>query len=338
MGYSGAMKTMTITATEKQNWQAFAVKALEIEHTGLAALVEAAKAQLGENIAKAVGMIMACSGRVIISGIGKSGHVGRKMAATLASTGTPASYVHPAEASHGDLGMIMQQDVVIVISNSGESPELRDILDYTRRFDVPLIAVCGKGKSALAKAADLVLLIPKVEEACPIGLAPTTSTLLQMALGDALAVTLLEAKGFAAQDFHAFHPGGKLGAKLKQVKDVMHRQDSLPLVALGSLMADALVEMSARSFGCLGIIDQEQKLVGMITDGDLRRHMGPQLLSANVDDVMTANPKTLQGSVLASEALERMNRGKITTIFVVNENHHAIGLIHIHDLLRLGVS
>ncbi len=277
-------------------------------------------------------------GRVIISGMGKSGHVGRKIASTLASTGTPAMFVHPAEASHGDLGMITPQDVVIMLSNSGESAELRDILNYTQRFSVPLIAVTTNADSTLGKTADIVLLLPPAREACPNGLAPTTSTLLQLALGDALAIALLEDKGFTAKNFREFHPGGKLGAQLKHVSDVMRKADALPLSTADQKMSDALVIMTEKSCGCLGVVDGSQKLAGIVTDGDLRRHMSNDLLNLTVAEVMTMSPKTIEPQALASEALEILNSANITSIFVVDEERRPIGLIHIHDLLRIGVN
>ncbi len=330
------MKTQFPPAQQRAKWRASATRALEIERDGLASLAAASAEALGEAIADAVAVIINAQGRVIVSGIGKSGHVGRKIASTLASTGTPASFVHPAEASHGDLGMITQQDVVIILSNSGESAELRDMLDYTQRFSVPLIAMCSRPESALAKAADIVLLTPQAQEACPIGMAPTTSTLLQLALGDALAIALLEDKGFTPQNFREFHPGGKLGAQLKHVSDVMHRGAALPLVQTGSAMSEALVVMSSKSFGCIGVIGNAGNLIGIITDGDLRRHMSPALLQQRVDDIMTGDPKTITPDMLASEALERLNAAKITSVFVV-ENDKPTGLVHIHDLLRIGV-
>jgi arabinose-5-phosphate isomerase len=328
---------MNTSLEKRQSWRMSATKALEIERDGLALLASASHAELGEALADAVELIVKATGRVIISGMGKSGHVGRKFASTLASTGTPASFVHPAEASHGDLGMITPQDVVIMLSNSGESSELRDMLDYTQRFAVPLIAICSKPESTLAKAADVVLLTPQAQEACPIGLAPTTSTLLQLALGDALAIALLEDKGFTKANFREFHPGGKLGAALKHVADVMHGNNALPLVQLGTLMSDALVVMSTKSFGCIGVISMQNRLVGIITDGDLRRHMSPNLLQAKVDEIMTASPKTIHQEMLASEALERLNAAKITSIFVVDLSTKPVGIVHIHDLLRIGL-
>jgi arabinose-5-phosphate isomerase len=301
-------------------------------------LIASLTGELGVAIANAVELISASKGRVIISGMGKSGHVGRKIAATLASTGTPAMFVHPAEASHGDLGMITAQDVVVMLSTSGESAELRDILNYTRRFAVPLIAITSRADSTLGRTADIVLLLPQAREACPNGLAPTTSTLLQLALGDALAIALLEDKGFTAKNFHEFHPGGKLGAQLKNVSDVMRKADALPLSVPGTKMSEALVVMTEKACGCLGIIDAHGKLVGILTDGDLRRHMSSDLLNLQIQDVMTKSPKTIEPDALTSEALEILNSKSITCIFVIDEEGKPVGLIHIHDLLRIGVT
>jgi arabinose-5-phosphate isomerase len=332
------MTKQKFSAATRAKWQASAARALEIESAGLASLAASSRAALGEAIADAVALIVAAKGRVIVSGIGKSGHVGRKIASTMASTGTPASFVHPSEASHGDLGMITPQDVVLMLSNSGESAELRDMLDYAKRFAVPLIAVTSKSASSLALAADVVLLCPHAQEACSIGLAPTTSTLMQLAMGDALAIALLDDKGFSPADFRAFHPGGKLGAQLKHVRDIMHKGAALPLVESGSDMGAALLVMSSKSFGCVGVVNRSGLLTGIITDGDLRRHMSPKLLQSNVDEIMTAAPKTVNPEMLASEALERLNAAKITSIFVVDESGKPAGLIHIHDLLRFGVA
>jgi arabinose-5-phosphate isomerase len=328
---------MTTISTKRDNWRNSATKALEIERDGLAQLTTASMGALGEAISDAVELISKANGRVIISGMGKSGHVGRKFASTLASTGTPASFVHPAEASHGDLGMITAQDVVIMLSNSGESSELRDMLDYTQRFAVPLIAICSQPESTLAKAADVVLLTPQAQEACPIGLAPTTSTLLQLALGDAIAIALLEDKGFTKANFREFHPGGKLGAALKHVSDVMHSGAALPLVISGTKMGAALVVMSSKSFGCIGVTKADGALQGIITDGDLRRHMSSNLLDQQVYIIMTPAPKTIDAAMLATEALERLNAAKITSIFVVDNETKPVGLVHIHDLLRIGL-
>lgn len=318
-------------------WQASATRALQIESEGLAALVADSAGALGAAIADAVDLITNAQGRVIVSGIGKSGHVARKIASTLSSTGTPASFVHPSEASHGDLGMITNKDVVLILSNSGESSELRDMLEYAKRFAVKLIAICSRSDSSLAKAADVLLLCPQAQEACSIGLAPTTSTLMQLALGDALAIALLDDKGFSPADFRAFHPGGKLGAQLKHVHNLMHKGGALPLVASGSAVGPAILVMTSKSFGCVGVVDLGGKLIGIVTDGDLRRHMSPQLLQNTVDEIMTHSPKSISPEMLAIEALERLNSAKITSVFVVDENALPVGLVHIHDLLRLGV-
>jgi arabinose-5-phosphate isomerase len=268
--------------------------------------------------------------------MGKSGHIGRKIAATLASTGTPALFVHPAEASHGDLGMITADDVIMALSWSGETVELKNLIDYSKRYRIGLIAITADVGSTLAKAADVVLALPQAREACPHNLAPTTSSLMQLALGDALAIALLESRGFTALDFGALHPGGRLGAALKTVHDIMHRGDKVPLASVGERMSDALVEMTAKGFGCVGIT-QGQKLVGIITDGDLRRKMRPDLLDLQVETVMTKMPKTIRPDQLASEALEILNSSKITALFVV-EAGVPIGIVHMHDLLRAGVA
>jgi arabinose-5-phosphate isomerase len=274
---------------------------------------------------------------VIVTGIGKSGHVGQKVAATFASTGTPAFFVHPSEASHGDLGMITRDDAIVAISWSGESVELGNILTYSRRFKVPLIAITSRSDSALGKQSDVVLEMPRAKEACPHGLAPTTSTTMQLAMGDCLAIALLEAKGFTAHDFSVFHPGGSLGASLKFVADIMHTGDRLPLVGEDRIMSEALVTMTQKSFGCLGVIDGKGRLVGMITDGDLRRHMGPELLKARVSDIMTKRPNTLSPDMLASAALQQINSLKRTQMFVVDKGK-PVGVVHVHDLLRAGVA
>jgi arabinose-5-phosphate isomerase len=318
-------------------WRASAKRALSTETDGMQLLIAAMDGELGDALVRAVDGIRKARGRVILTGMGKSGHVARKIAATLASTGTPASFVHPAEASHGDLGMITPDDVIIMISNSGESPELRDILTYSRRFKVLLIAITAKPASTLGMEADITLPLPAAREACPNGLAPTTSTLLQMALGDALAMALLEDKGFSAHDFKTFHPGGKLGAQLKHVRDIMHQRGELPLADAATPMSEALILMTQRSYGCLGVTDAGGKLIGIVTDGDLRRHMSAELLDLTVDHVMTRAPKTIDPSALTSEALEMLQAAKITSLFVIDDEHRPIGLVHIHDLLRVGI-
>ena len=314
-----------------------ALRTLATEADGIAALVVAIRDGLGAPLIAAVDLIAKSKGRLIVTGMGKSGHVGRKIAATFASTGTPAYFVHPGEASHGDLGMITRDDVIMALSWSGETVELKDLIDYSRRFRAGLIAVTADAESTLAKSADVVLLLPPAREACPHNLAPTTSSLMQLALGDALAVALLESRGFTALDFRGLHPGGRLGAKLKFIRDVMHTGAAVPLRPLGTAMADAIVEMTAKGFGCVGITDRDGRLAGIITDGDLRRHMGPDLLAARVDDVMTPHPKTVSGDQLVSEALELLNSSKITAVFV-DGNGAPVGIVHLHDLLRAGVA
>ncbi len=276
-------------------------------------------------------------GRVIVTGMGKSGHVGRKIAATLASTGTPAQYVHPGEASHGDLGMITGHDAILALSNSGETAELSDVLDHSRRFGIPLVAITARAESALAQAADLAIILPDAAEACPHGLTPTTSTTMMLALGDALAVALLERKGFSADDFKMFHPGGKLGRKLLRVADLMHDGNELPVITADRAMSEALIVMTTKRFGCVGVIDDAGRLAGIVTDGDLRRHMEPGLTERAVKDVMTANPRTVRAGMLAGEALRVMNERSITTLFVVDEDRRPAGILHVHDLLRAGV-
>jgi arabinose-5-phosphate isomerase len=312
------------------------LRTLDAEAGGIAALTAAMHDGLGPAFNAAADAIRAARGRVVVTGMGKSGHVGHKIAATLSSTGTPALFVHPAEASHGDLGMITADDVIMALSWSGETVELKNLIDYSRRHRISLIAVTADANSTLAKAADIVLTLPQAREACPHNLAPTTSSLMQLALGDALAIALLESRGFTAFDFGALHPGGRLGAALKTVRQLMHGGAEIPQVPLGSTMSTALVEMTAKGFGCVGILDRGT-LVGIITDGDLRRKMRPDLLERTVDEVMTRKPKTIRPDQLASEALEVLNSAKITSLFVV-EAAAPIGIVHLHDLLRAGVA
>ena len=314
-----------------------ALRTLGTEADGIAALIAAIRGAHGEPFVAAVELIARAKGRLIVTGMGKSGHIGRKIAATFASTGTPAYFVHPGEASHGDLGMITRADVIMALSWSGETVELKDLIDYSRRFRAGLIAVTADSESTLAKSADVVLLLPQAREACPHNLAPTTSSLMQLALGDALAVALLESRGFTALDFRGLHPGGRLGAKLKFIRDVMHAGAAVPLRPLGTTMAEAIVEMTAKGFGCVGITERDGRLAGIVTDGDLRRHMGPDLPAARVDDVMTPHPKTVSGDQLVSEALELLNSSKITAVIVV-ESGAPVGIVHLHDLLRAGVA
>ena len=305
-----------------------------------ASALRALAASLDDSFTRAVDVMEAATGRVVVTGMGKSGHVGRKIAATLASTGTPAMFVHPAEASHGDLGMIIGGDVVLALSNSGETPELAAVLAHARRFAIPIIGTTARADAALARAADVVLLLPRVAEACPMGLAPTTSTVLQMALGDALAVALLTRRGFTAADYPRVHPGGRLGARLRRVRDVMHQGDAMPLAPPDLPMDAALLRMTEKRFGCLGVTDGSGRLIGIVTDGDLRRHMGPGLLARRVADVMTRDPRTIGPDALAAEALHLMNvRDRaITALFVREADGRPIGILHVHDLLRAGIA
>ncbi len=293
---------------------------------------------LDEHFAEAVQLILQAPGRIIISGIGKSGHIGHKIAATLASTGTPAYFVHPAEASHGDLGMVSKGDVVLAISNSGEAPELANLLAFTRRFGIPLIGLSSKPESTLMKQADVHLLIPSMGEACGFGMVPSISTTLTLAMGDALAIALMKYRDFRPEDFRAFHPGGKLGAQLSTVQDLMHSGAALPLVAADTPMGDTLIVISQKGFGVAGVTDPSGALAGIITDGDLRRHLDG-LMGKSAAQVMTSNPTTIAPGALAQEAVAIMNDRKITSLFVVEPEGagQALGLLHIHDCLRVGL-
>jgi arabinose-5-phosphate isomerase len=314
-----------------------AIRTITTEQAGIQALAAALDNGLADPFADAVAKISAITGRVIVTGVGKSGHIGAKLAATLASTGTPAFFVHPAEANHGDLGMIASDDVVIAMSWSGESAELKGIVSYARRFAIPIVAITANEASILARESDVVLCLPRAPEACPHGLAPTTSTLLQLAIGDAIAVALLEARGFTADHFRTFHPGGQLGANLTLIGDVMHSGERLPLVTSGTSMRDAILEISRKGFGCVGIVDGDGGLAGIITDGDLRRHIDSDLLSLSVEQVMTHNPKTISPDMLAATALQIINSSAITTLMVV-EGGQPVGIVHLHDLLRIGTA
>jgi arabinose-5-phosphate isomerase len=325
---------MTVAASKpEKDLLDSAKRVLRLEIEGLQALSE----NLDQSFIQALDLLSAMAGRCVISGMGKSGHIGRKIVATLASTGTPAFFVHPGEASHGDLGMIAEQDVIIALSNSGETVELADLVAYTKRFKIPLIGITGKPQSSLARAATVALLLPDTSEACPMGLAPTTSTTAMLALGDALAVAMLERKGFSPDDFHVFHPGGKLGSQLLKVADIMHGGDEIPLVPADMAMSEAIVIMTAKSFGCLGIIGDDGALQGILTDGDLRRHMGADLMTQLAGDVMTPGGRSIGPDALASEALATMNSKAITTLFVV-DGSRPVGIVHIHDCLRVGVA
>ena len=314
-----------------------ALRTLEAEGSGVEALATALRDGLGSAFAASIELIRAAQGRVIVTGMGKSGHVGHKIASTFASTGTPALFVHPAEASHGDLGMITKNDVILALSWSGETAELKNLTEYSQRHKIGLIAMTASPDSTLAKTADVVLTLPQAREACPHNLAPTTSALMQLALGDALAIALLESHGFTAIDFGQLHPGGKLGTLLKQVRDLMHSGASVPLAPLGTAMSDAILEMSTKGFGCVGIIDAKGMLVGIITDGDLRRHMRNNLLDAHVDEIMTRTPKTVRPDQLISETLELLNSMNVTALFAVDAGK-PVGVIHVHDLLRAGAA
>jgi arabinose-5-phosphate isomerase len=321
---------------------ASALRTLDAEASGIAALSAALRDGLGRALIAAVGVIRASQkneapGRLIVTGMGKSGHVARKLAATFASTGTPAFFVHPSEASHGDLGMITKDDVIVALSWSGETAELKNLIDYSRRHKISLIGMTSDSGSTLGRAADVVLALPQAREACPHNLAPTTSSLMQLALGDALAIALLESGGFSPQDFHVLHPGGRLGALLKFARDVMRKGDAIPLARSGSRMSEAVVEMSTKGVGCIGIVDAHGQLCGIITDGDLRRHMRPGLTEAAVDEIMTPRPKTCRPDQLVSEVIEALNAAKITAMFVV-EGARPVGVLHLHDLLRIGVA
>jgi arabinose-5-phosphate isomerase len=316
---------------------ASALRTVATEQAGVAALAAALENGLAEPFAHAVDTVSRIDGRVIVTGVGKSGHIGSKIAATLASTGTPAFFVHPAEANHGDLGMIARDDAIIAMSWSGESKELMGIVAYSRRFSIPLIAITAGATSALARAADVVLILPTVPEACPHGLAPTTSTLLQLVVGDALAIALLEARGFTPDHFRTFHPGGQLGANLTQIHEIMHVGDRLPLVTSGTGMREAILELSSKGFGCVAITSADGALVGIITDGDIRRHIGSNLMEMSVDQVMTKKPKTAAPDTLVATALQTINNSAITSLMVV-EGRRPVGLVHLHDLLRIGAA
>jgi arabinose-5-phosphate isomerase len=318
-----------------------ALRTLEAGGSGISAISAALQGPLGQAFAAAVDLIREAKGRVIVTGLGKSGHVARKIASTLASTGTPAFFVHAAEASHGDLGMITPDDVIIALSWSGEQPEMKNLVNYSKRFAIPMVALTSNAASPLGEAARIVLELPKAREACPHNLAPTTSTLMQAALGDALAIALLEGRGFTALEFANFHPGGKLGAMLKFVRDIMHTGDEIPVKPLGARMSDALVEMSAKGFGCVCIVDKNGEIAGIITDGDLRRHMmRPDLMTALVDEVMTKNPKTIGPGMLATEIMrESVDSSRpAVSVLIVAEGKKPIGIVHVHDVLRAGVA
>jgi len=317
---------------------ASAKRTVSTERRALEALERAFDDGLAAPFMRAIETINGITGRVIVTGVGKSGHIGVKIAATLASTGTQAFFVHAAEANHGDLGMISTTDLVLAFSKGGESAEIRSIVAYTRRFSIPLIAVTCSEKSSLASAADITLLMPNEAEACPHGLAPTTSTLMQLAMGDALAIALLEARGFSARDFHVFHPGGKLGASLSHVADIMHTGDRVPLVRRGTSVPEAISTLSRKHFGCVGIMEDDGRLCGIVTEGDLARNLTRNLSELLVDDIMTRTPKTVKPNVLATAALAKLNQHSIGALIVIDDDNRPIGLVHFHDLLRIGVA
>lgn len=335
--YQSGMITRAVTLVENNAIES-ALRTVSIERNGLAALEQALQGDLGVGFCKAIDAIGKSDGRLIITGVGKSGHIGSKLAATFASTGTPAFFVHAAEANHGDLGMIGGNDVVLGISKGGESAELRSIINYTRRFSIPLIALTSSENGSLAKASDIVLLVPNEQEACPHGLAPTTSTMMQLALGDALAIALLEARSFTAGDFRVFHPGGKLGASLALVGDIMHTGDRLPLVPKGTQLREAIGVLASKHFGCVAVLDEDGRLCGIVTEGDLARNLTLNLSELRVDDIMTVTPKTVSRHVLATAALATLEKHHIGALIVIDEDNMPIGLIHFHDLLRIGVA
>ncbi len=323
--------------TAKNKIAQSAIRTMEIETGGLKALASAFENGLAGAFSDTVSKLAEISGRVIVTGMGKSGHIGAKMAATFASTGTPAYFVHPAEANHGDLGMITRQDAVIAMSWSGESAELKGIVAYTRRFSIPLIAITANENSTLGRESDICLTLPKVPEACPHNLAPTTSSLMQLALGDALAIALLEARDFSESDFKTFHPGGSLGASLTHVAEVMHAGDDVPLIAEGADIRSAVEVISRKGFGCVGVVSANGTLVGVVTDGDLRRNIMRNMLELTVDEIMTRSPRTVAPETLAIKAMAILNERSITSLLVVADDK-PVGIIHMHDLLRIGVA
>ena len=321
-------KPISISLSHKETAQ----EVLQLEKEALQALSKS----LNNVFDEVINLFLEIEGRIIVTGMGKSGLVGKKIASTLSSTGSPSFFLHPAEASHGDLGMITKKDALLALSNSGETQELADVIGYTRRHGIPLVCVTQGSKSSLAQESDLTLLLPSLPEACPNGLAPTTSTTMMIALGDALAVCLLKHRSFSKEDFKDLHPGGRLGTRLRRAKDLMRIGGEIPIVPRGTPMSDALIEMTSKNFGCVGITDEQGVLIGIITDGDLRRHMSLTLMQKNVDDIMTFTPRTVSPNTLLEEALHIME-GKITLLFVVDEERKPLGILRMHDLLRTGV-
>lgn len=330
-------ETLMKKQPDQQASIASALRTVTTEQAGIAMLAAALENELAEPFAKAVNVLSAIRGRVIVTGVGKSGHIGSKIAATLASTGTPAFFVHPAEANHGDLGMIAHDDAIIAMSWSGESLELKGIIAYSRRFSIPLIALTAGTTSSLALEADIVLALPKVPEACPHGLAPTTSTLLQLVVGDALAIALLEARGFTPDHFRVFHPGGKLGATLTHLSKIMRKGDDLPLVPMGTKMPEAVMKLSRKKVGCVIIVDERGGLAGIITDGDVARNLHRNLKDVSVEEIMIRTPKTVSPDMSAGAAIAYLNDNSIGSLVVV-EDGKPVGVVHFHDLLRIGAA
>ncbi|WP_315925372.1 KpsF/GutQ family sugar-phosphate isomerase [Mesorhizobium sp. SP-1A] len=331
------MKSSKMPLADPQSAIESALRTVTTEQAGIEALAAALQDGLAEPFARAVEIISTIKGRVIVTGVGKSGHIGSKVAATLASTGTPAFFVHPVEANHGDLGMIAADDAIIALSWSGESAELKGIIAYSRRFSIPLIALTSGKSSALARAADVVLLLPRAPEACPHGLAPTTSTLLQLVTGDALAIALLEARGFTPDHFRTFHPGGQLGANLTRVAEIMRTGDQIPLARLGTKMPEAVMTLAQKKVGCVCVVDNDGRLAGIVTDGDLARNLHRNLAETIVDEVMTPTPKTIGPQMFAGAAIALLNKHNISAL-VVTEGDMPVGMVHFHDLLRLGAA
>jgi arabinose-5-phosphate isomerase len=317
---------------DKKSYAISAIRTIETEIEGLKSLLNF----FDENYIKAIDLVLACQGRVIISGMGKSGHIARKIAATFASTGTPAFFIHPAEASHGDLGMITKNDVVILLSNSGETKELKDIIYFCKRFEIPIIGIIRRAESELAKASDVALVLPPIPEANSVN-APTTSTTMMLALGDALAVSLIDAHGFNSEKFGTFHPGGKLGSNFLKVKELMRAGKDTPMVFEQQKMSEVLLEMTSKNLGCTGVLNKSEELVGIITDGDLRRHLMADILHQNAAEIMTKNPTTTSPKTLAAEAIAVMNKKSITSLLVLDDQKKLVGILHLHDCLRSGV-
>jgi arabinose-5-phosphate isomerase len=317
---------------DKKSYVTSAVNTIKTEIEGLKSLLDF----FGENYIKTVDLILNCQGRVIVSGMGKSGHIANKIAATFASTGTPSFFIHPGEASHGDLGMITEKDVVILLSNSGETKELQDITYFCKRFEIPIIGIIRRAESELTKASTVALVLPAIPEANKVN-APTTSTTMMLALGDALAVSLIEARGFNSESFGMFHPGGKLGSKFMKVEHLMRKEKQIPLINLHKKMPEVLLEMTSKHLGCTGVVDEKNKLIGIITDGDLRRHVDKNFLTHSAEEIMTKNPLTTSAETLAVEAVALMNKKSITSLFVLDQEKKAVGILHLHDCLRSGV-